>query len=164
MGSVTVDARALRAGLEVALRALAGDVEKIVVQGGEKGAELARTLAPKRTRALEESIHVTPLELGPRGPFVKVVAGTREAVPMEFGTYKDRPQPFMRPSAAALGGAIRAAGYAVRARSGGQMAARRLKARADVRRQRQSGTLTAAQARQASRSISQQLRTRRRRS
>lgn len=162
MGSVTVDARAFRASLAVALRALKGDVELIVQLGGEKGAERARFLAPKRTRALEESIHVTPLVRGPGGPFVKVVAGTREAVPMEFGTYKDRPQPFMRPSAAALGGAIRAAGYTARTRSGSQMAARRIKARAVVRRQRQSGALTPAQAREASRSISNRLRARRR--
>ena len=161
MGSVAVDARSFRAGLAVALRALKGDVELIVEHAGEKGAERARFLAPKRTHALEESIHVTPLEHGPSGPFVKVVAGTREAIPMEFGTYKDQPQPFMRPSAAALGGAIGGAGYLVRARSGSRLAARRAKARANVRRQRRSGVLTTAQAQQASRSISQQLRERR---
>lgn len=138
MGSVTVDARAFKAGLAVALRALKGDVELIVEHAGEKGAERAQFLAPKRTGALAASIHVTPLARTARGPYVKVVAGTREAVFMEFGTYKDQPQPFMRPSAAALGGAIRGAGYLARVRSGRRVAARRARARPTVRTRRRS--------------------------
>lgn len=160
---VTVDARAFKAGFATAIKELRLDVAAIVERTGEKAAEQARILAPKRTRALAESIHVTPLEQHRLGPFLKVVAGTREALPMEFGTYKDRPQPFMRPAAALAAGGLRSAGYAARVTSDkrSRLFVRRLKARAVVRHHRAHGLLSAREARLVSEQLSNQLRFRR---
>lgn len=157
---VSVDSRAFQAGFLAAIEELKGRVDLIVGEAGARGAERARELAPKRTGALAASIHSSPLSHGRAGPFVIVSAGTREALPMEFGTYKDQPQPFMRPAAASLAGILRSGGYAARVQSSQRtkLFARRVRARAVVREQRRGGALTSLQARGVSRQISQTFR------
>lgn len=155
-----MDARAFKAGFAAAIEALKGDVAAIVGETGAKAVERARSLAPKRTGALIASIRATPVLPGRQGPFLYVIAGTREALPMEFGTYKDRPHPFMRPAAASLAGVLRAGGYAARVNSSQRtrLFARRVRARAVVREHRRRGELTSVQARAVSRELSNRLR------
>jgi HK97 gp10 family phage protein len=157
---VEVDARGLAPAMADLMSEDKRLLEEMLLHLGEEIASRARTLAPKRTGRLAASIAVSALRRGRSGPEITVGAEAREAFFMEFGTYKDRPQPFMRPAVAAALGGLRGAGYAVRV-SGNNRArliARRARARVVVHRRRRRGELTAGEARSASRDISSKLR------
>ena len=99
----------------------------------------------------------------PRGAELEVVAGEgeREAIYMEFGTYKDRPHPYLRPALAIAAGAARGGSYAVRASrtTRARLFARRSRARIRVQQQQRRGLqLSPAEARAVAQSISQRLR------
>lgn len=87
-----------RAARNVGLRALRS--------GGEILAREARRLAPKRDLHLSESIDVAAtLTRSQRAKHAKqdpvemfVGANNPAAIPQEFGTFKEPPQPFMRPA------------------------------------------------------------------
>lgn len=79
---------------------------KVLDEVGEATRGLAQQLAPKLTGALAASIDVT-------GTGMERVVGTGVpyAIYVEFGTYKDSPQPFMGPAGDLAGQAL-AAGMA----------------------------------------------------
>jgi len=107
-GSVEWSDQAFLAGMREALEGVRKDGEEQMTSMGERAVEVARQLAPKRTDALENSIHFEEMKReGIRRSVGAIVAGgggVREATPMEFGTYKDRAEPYMRPAMAQVSG------------------------------------------------------------
>ncbi|PZR71650.1 MAG: hypothetical protein DLM66_00340 [Candidatus Dormiibacter spiritus] len=162
--SINVDTKAFDAALPAAIDELEVISEGYVVGVADKVVALAKGFAPKgKTLRLEAAIHAEAPQRTPRGIEIDVGtmgSGVREDVYMEFGTYKDAPRAFMRKALAIAAGASGAAVYAA---PRGSMLARRLRARAHIRKQMRRGQMTPAVARLASYTVSQRLRTRRRR-
>jgi len=160
--SVEVDDKAFLAAFPLTLEELFLEGEAWLVLVGDRVVLLAQGFAPKRTGELAASIHATAPVRTPRGVALEVVAGTREATYMEFGSAHARAQPFMRPALAAAAGGLRSIGVAARLSSSNRalLFARRARARVIVRRQQQRGALrlTPAEARVVGRTISQRLR------
>lgn len=72
---------------------------KVVRDGGNRIAREAAAAAPRRTGALASSIKVTFSGDGRSGSLSATVTPTARHAPfVEFGTYKDRPQPFLFPA------------------------------------------------------------------
>lgn len=65
---------------------------------GEDVAEAARGNAPVDTGALRDSIQSQASEEGGAEPSADIVADVPYAAFVEFGTYKDAAQPFLRPA------------------------------------------------------------------
>lgn len=118
----------------------------------------AKELVAKRSGKLASTIHRDPLVVTGKGAYVRVSAGdgTRYAIYVELGTYKDRAQPFMRPALALAAGLLKGAGYAARTATTAKTraAVKRSVHRAKVRRAQASGLLTSAQARAESKRVS----------
>lgn len=157
------DDRAFLEGFKAGFEELRLQSHEAIEHIADKVVDRAKELAPKRTGGLTESIDRGPLVRDARGAYIEVHAGgpgIRETIYMEFGTYKDRPRAYFRTALAEAGGVLRSVGFAARLEASGRsrMAAKRARARADVRRRFRRGELTAAQTRAASRDISNRMR------
>src|SRR5260370_18368879 len=116
------------AGLREALADFDAKAEEVVLQVGAKVVSLAEGFAPHgATGVLEGSIHSDPGR-DAKGPYVDV--GTQDPVGFfqEFGTWKMKAHPFMRPALAQAGAALRAPG--ARTRTRGRRGAPRIPKRA----------------------------------
>lgn len=162
--SIDLDDKAFLAAMPGAIEELKGEGTLFIVQVADKVVARAKVLAPKRTGALADSIHADPPVREPPGVVVEVAAGgsgIRETIFMEYGTYKDRPQPYMRPALAEAATGLRGLGLDARLISDNQarLFLRRQRARAIVRKQQEHGLkLTPAEARVVGSTISQRLR------
>lgn len=109
MAGIEVDYKAFVGGLETAMREYDRASEQEVRTYGQSVVSAARALAPVRTGALASSIG---LEAGREetGPYIDVGTQERYAVYVEFGTFKDRAQPFMRPALSMAAGATASVG------------------------------------------------------
>lgn len=95
--------------------------EPALLEGGEKIVAAAKALAPKKSGRLAATIRSTGMERTRNhgNPMVRVLAGEGYIVGksakwnlariIEYGTKKQRAEPFLRPSARRLRGPIRAA-------------------------------------------------------
>ena len=162
--SVEVDDRAFLEGFRAAMDVFRDVGELVAVEIADKVVLSAKELVPKRTGQLAESIHREAPIRHRLGVSVEVKAGgpgIRETIFMEFGTYKDRPHPYMRPAFARAAGALRGAGFSARLAYSHQarLFVRRMQARAKVRRLQRRGQLriTGAEARQIGREISSRM-------
>ena len=163
----TVEDREFIEGFRLALQEYRALGEVYAVEIAEKIVVIAKGLVPERTGRLAASIRHEGPVMTDRQVYVWVMAGgpgIRETVFMEYGTYKDRPHPYMRPAFAQAAGALRRLGYSARLVYSHQarLHVRRMRARLKVhnlRRRRRGGLeLTAAEARVVAREISQRLR------
>lgn len=121
---VTVEDEAFLEGFRLAMDEYRQLGEDYAVMTSDKIVDVAKGLAPVGTDPrdppgrLRESIrHDPPRRIGNAGVSVTVRAGgpgIRETLPVEFGTYKMRAQPYMRPAFAVAAGALRSVGVAVR--------------------------------------------------
>ncbi len=158
-----VETLAFRASLPAAVEEYRLSGIEYIVLVGDKVVVLAKGFAPKRSGGLAASIHATAPVLTRQGAELEVIAGEgeREAIYMEYGTYKDRPHPYLRPALAIAAGAARGGAFAVSTSTStrARLFARRSRARIAVQRQQRRGLrLTPAEARLVGQSISQQLR------
>lgn len=156
---VDVDDGAFLAALPAAIEEWRVESFAVADLTADKVVDTARGLVAKRTGHLEATIHRDPLVRTSRDSgFVQIVAGdgTRYAIYVEFGTFKDRAQPFMRPALAMAAGALRAGGFEARmaGTSKTRAAVRRSIHRKKLRRAVKAGHLTAAEAARESRRIS----------
>ncbi len=145
--------------------ALPGAFEEWVVQAFEyldhtadQVVDKAVSLVAKRTGRLASTIRRGPLVRTPKGAWIEIQAGdgTRYAIFQEFGSYKMKAHPFLRPAMAMAAGLARGVGYAARVSSTSKTraAARRETHRAKLRRAVHAGLLTSTEARRESRRIS----------
>jgi HK97 gp10 family phage protein len=159
MATVELDGRAFLAGLHEALADFDHQAESLVQEIGDKVAQLARGFAPQESGAIVAGIGTQSGRTG-KGPYVDVGVLTppadRHDFFQEFGTYKMKPHPFMRPALAAAGAEIRAAGLGSKLRSSKRATAlkRRGTARRKLRLATKRGQITSQQARTGSRIIS----------
>lgn len=173
--SVDVDDQAFLDGFRAAMEEYRLLGEAFAVTTADKVVEIAKELAPVSRDPrdppgrLRESIHHDPpVREGELGVSVQVVAGgpgIRETIFMEFGTYKDRPHPYMRPALALAAGGIRSIGVSARLQYShqAQLFIRRMKARVKVQKaqRRRAIHLTPAEARVVGQYISSRLQYRR---
>jgi HK97 gp10 family phage protein len=171
MAGITVDDRAFLSSLTAALKQLDRDGEAILHDVGAQVVDKAKSLAP---RLKTPDPRYTPghlaasigMEAGrdAQGPWIDVGTKAEYALFVEYGTFKDRPQPFMRPAQGLAARAIRSSGG--RGRLTGTRA-RLFKTRAAkrtiIRRALGSGQITGAEARGLSRQVSSTFRFRARR-
>jgi len=166
--SITVDDRAFLAGLTAAARQLENDDgADFLHELGQRGASIARARAPHgATGGIVAGIGVRAgRDVG--GPFVDLGVlnppERREDFFQEFGTAKDRAQPFMRPALAALAGGVAAGGGSSKRSSDvrSRGVALRASKRSTIRGFRRRGGITAAEARATSRSVSSHFQIRR---
>lgn len=82
------------------------DMARVVLAAAEVGADAARAAAPKDTGELAGSIRVEYAgeNGGPKGDRVEawIVADARHAAPVEFGTARQRAQPFLQAAIEAI--------------------------------------------------------------
>lgn len=120
---VDVDDRAFQESFKVAMDAYRLRGEEYAVEKADQVVEIAKSLVAVGTDRrdppgrLKASIRHDPPLRNAGGVSVKVSAGgpgIRETLPQEFGTYKMRAQPYMRPALAAAAGGFGAISVAVR--------------------------------------------------
>lgn len=166
---LTMDATEFERGIAAGFEEYRLDADAFCVHVADKVKGLAVALAPvlkaptrERTPGeLRASIVATPLLRDARGPFVAIGTSISWAKYVEFGTHKMAPRPFLRPAFASAASALGALGSAVG--PGGVGTAKRMAARAKLRRAVRRGQMTSAEARKASRTISLTMRSRTRR-
>ncbi len=156
MPATELDAGPFLAGLREALADFDAKAEEVVLQVGAKVVSLAEGFAPHgATGVLEGSIHSDPGR-DAKGPYVDV--GTQDPVGFfqEFGTWKMKAHPFMRPALAQAGAALRAAGARTGTRSsrGARGIRKRAALRTQLRKAYRGGRLSAGQARSAAQQLS----------
>lgn len=159
---VSIDTGPFVRAAEAALRDFGHEGESFVNGIADQVVDVAQSLAPVASGALQASIRKGLAGRTSKGPYVDVGANVPYAIFVEYGTYKDRAQPFMRPALAAAGKAGRSAG--LKTRAGGARAAafrKRATARAKVTRRLRAGKISAGTARISSAQISNKLRVRR---
>lgn len=155
--AVTIEARAFLLGLAKAYHDFKVDGETYIHEVAERVVVVARSLAPSGpTGELKGSIDMRPGR-DASGPYFDVGTSLQYAIFVEYGTYKDRAQHFMLP---ALGfGASAARKGGVKTTRGGErrvsLFRKRERARGVVRKTYQGGGITAGEARQVSRELSQ---------
>lgn len=169
-GGFTVDTKAFLSALPGKLHELRDqDGAAYLHELGTAGANIARSRAPRgATGGIASGIGITAGR-DAHGPYVDwgVInpPPRREDFFMEMGTFKDRPQPFMRPAMAALTGGVAGAGGKARrvssVRSRG--VALRARKRGLIRTFRRRGGITAGEARSVSRQVSSRFQLRQRR-
>lgn len=162
---IEVDVAAFETAFPVATAEWKAEAGAYIEHLGDQVVDRAKDLVPKRTGRLAASIRRDPFVFEGRSGYVIVRAGgpgIRETIFMEFGTYKDRPQPYMRPALASIAGGLRTAGVAARLSSSvnASAAVKRRIARERVRKLFRGGKISARSAREASRAISSQMRVR----
>lgn len=162
---IEVNVAAFESAVPVAFDEWKAEAGAYIEHLGDQVVDRAKELAPKRTGRLAASIRRDPFVLGGRGGYVIVRAGgpgIRETIFMEFGTYKDRPHPYMRPALASIASGLRTAGVAARLSSStnARSAVKRRVARERVRKLLRRGQISARTARETSRAISSQMRVR----
>lgn len=171
MAQISLDDRAFRASFQQAVNDMNREGEQVLLDTGRVVVERARELAPKDKRLdprfppgeLALSIEALPGRTA-QGPFVDVGTRKRYALFVEYGTYKDRAQPFLRPALGLAANAIRSASIGTRKQSPRARAfAVRASKRTLIRRALQKRQINATQARQLSRQISSTFRFRARR-
>lgn len=162
---VDVETGAFEAGIPAAIEEYRGLAEIFIVEVADKVVLIAKSLAPVSPRApageLVASIRHERAVSVEHGLEILVIADAREAIYMEFGTYKDRPQPFMRPALAQAAGGLRSLGYAARLSysTRASLFVRRSRARIKVQGAQRRGLRLSVQERKAvAATISQRLR------
>lgn len=163
---MSIDDRAFVRGLNEALVDFRHDADDLVQLLGDQVAERARQLAPRGdTDDLVNSINNEP-GADARGPYVDVGSkGVYYALFVEYGTYKMKAEPFMRPALAMVRGELTGEGLAASLRSPRVRAmVHRARVRNKVRKAYQSGRISETQAKALSAEISTKLRYRARRS
>lgn len=148
MAELTIDTRAFIAGLASALREMRdGDGEDYLRTAAEAALNVAEARVKRRSGAVADG-------LGMRSGEGWVDVGVISPPPdrhdfyLEFGTYKDAAQPFMRPALAAVASGIAAAGGQARRRSSvtSRGVAARARKRAIIRGAVRAGTLSSGEA------------------
>jgi Bacteriophage HK97-gp10, putative tail-component len=158
---ITFDTAAFVRALGEALQDFHGDAASYVDQLGGAVLGVASALVPRRTGRLASSL-ILEAASGPRGPYVEVGTRVDYAMFVEFGTYKDRAQPFMRPALASVARGIKfSGGRSTRTSGRAALFTRRQRAREALRTLHAGGHITSGQAREASRQISNRIRYRR---
>jgi HK97 gp10 family phage protein len=157
--SIDVDDGAFLAAIPSALEEWRLEAFKVIDLTADKVVEIAQGLVAKRTDALEGTIHRDALvRTGENSAYVQVSAGdgTRYAVYQEFGTFKMRAHPYMRPALAMAAGGLRGAGFAARTSTttSSRAAVKRAAHRQKLRRAVRAGLLSGAEARRESRRVS----------
>lgn len=155
---IKIDDAAFNASLPAAQERWLLDIYGAVDKTGDKVVDLAQGFVAKRTGKLASTIVRGPLTISGNRVFVQITAGdgTRYAIYQEFGTFKMKAHPYMRPAFALAAGSLRAAGYTARiagttsSRAAVHRAAHRQRLRQAVR----AGTMTSAAARSEARRIS----------
>jgi hypothetical protein len=164
-----IDDKAFRAGLATALREMEHDGADFLDELATHVLGYARSRAPVgATGGIRAGLGMRRGSTD-RGPWVEVGVisppTSREDFYQEYGTAFDRAQPFMRPALASVAAGIKMAGG--KARRGGSATSRGVTKRAGlrsaIRSYRRTGSVTTAQARLASRAVSNRYRLRRRR-
>lgn len=165
-GELTFDDRAFRQGLGDALREMVDtDGVELLVDLAEVAVAYAASKAPRG--ATGGIVAGLGMRAGrdSQGPWVEVGVidppPSREDFYQEFGTIFDRPQPFMRPALATIAAGVGLAGGKARRKgsASSRAAARRAGLRRAIRSYRGGGKVTAAEARAASRVVSNRYRT-----
>ena len=84
------------------------EIDLHMIAAGQAVVRMAQQLAPKRTGALAASIRD---DYDKASKTLKIIVGMPYGLFQEFGTYKMRPHPFIRPALLAAGPSISARGH-----------------------------------------------------
>jgi bacteriophage HK97-gp10 putative tail-component len=152
---LSVDASEFLSGLGAALKEMDVDAGVILNEVGDQVVNRARSAVPKASGQLAGSIHGTPGR-DQDGPWIDVGTSLDYGFFVEFGTYKMRARPYLRPALSmAARGIATAGGRAKRSGKRGQLVTKRAGKRGLVRRAYRKGQISASEARSLSREVSQ---------
>jgi HK97 gp10 family phage protein len=108
---IAVDDAAFQSGLAAALRGLKLSTESQVARLGLDVQNRARQLCPVDTGRLRSSVNSSGLQRDGRGVFVEVGTNVVYGTHVEFGTSRQRAQPYLRPALAEAVGAASGGQY-----------------------------------------------------
>lgn len=162
-----IDTEAFVAGFRSRLHEMREqDAPDYLEQAGDAVLQIAESKVKRRSGAVAAGLGMNMGE-DPDGPYVAIGVlnppKDRHDFFLEFGTYKDRAQPFMRPALSMVGGAVRGVGGRIKRKASVSARGISLRAnkRAEIRRARKKGVLSAREAGALSFAVSKTFRLRR---